>query len=82
MNNKKNKQNPCKGMKNLLQGQKLPKMDTLKAEAGRLAAEKKSLYSDYRTAQKDMRNVITVKNNIDHLLGITSERKNKEQERQ
>ena len=68
-------------MKELLQGKKLPKMDVLKAEWQALTAKKKSGYSEYRTAQKNMREVITVKQNIDTLLGLTDKQKNKEVER-
>jgi hypothetical protein len=67
-------------MRELLQGERLPKMDTLKAEAGRLAAERKSLYSQYRAAQKDMREIVAIRGNVDHLLGYTG-RENKEIER-
>jgi hypothetical protein len=56
-------------------------MDALKSEWQTLTAAKRSGYNDYRAAQKDMREVVTVKANIDHLLGITDERKNKEMER-
>ena len=68
-------------MKDLLDGERLPKMDALKAEAGRLAAEKKSLYADYRATQSAMREIVAVKGNIDHLLGISGGPKNKEQAR-
>ena len=68
-------------MKELLNGEKLPKMDALKAEWQTLTAAKKSGYADYRAAQKDMREVIAVKANIDHLLGILGKDKNKEMER-
>jgi len=68
-------------IKELLNGEKLPKMDTLKAEWQTLTAAKKSGYPEYRTAQKDMREVIAVKANIDHLLGIIGRDKNKEMER-
>ena len=68
-------------MKELLNGEKLPKMDTLKAEWQTLAAAKKTGYAEYRTAQKDMREVIAVKANIDHLLGIVGRDKDKEMER-
>jgi hypothetical protein len=68
-------------LRTLLDGQRLPKMDTLKAESRKLASERKSLYTEYRTAQKDMREAIAVKSNIDHLLGITGGREHKEQER-
>ncbi|MCC8022582.1 MAG: relaxase/mobilization nuclease domain-containing protein [Clostridiales bacterium] len=65
----------------LLNGGRLPKMDVLRAEGGRLAAEKKSLYAQYRAAQKDMREAVAVKGNVDHLLGITEAPKNKEMTR-
>jgi hypothetical protein len=68
-------------MKELLNGEKLPKMDALKAEWQTLTAAKKTGYADYRAAQKDMREVVAVKANIDHLLGIVGRAKNKEQER-
>jgi len=65
----------------VLDGGKLPRMDSLKAESQRLAADKKSLYSQYRDAQKDMREVVVAKSNIDHLLGLTGPEKNKEMTR-
>lgn len=68
-------------MNNILSGAKLPKMDALKEKRRRLAAEKKALYAEYRDAQRAMREAVAVKANIDHLLGLTDERKNKEQER-
>jgi hypothetical protein len=68
-------------MRELLNGERLPKMDTLKAEWRELTAAKKSGYTDYRAAQKDMREIVAIKANIDHLLGVTGRDKNKEQER-
>ncbi len=68
-------------MNDILNGEKLPKMDALKEKRRQLAAEKKALYSDYRDAQREMREAVAVKANIDHLLGLTDERKIKEQER-
>lgn len=65
----------------LLSGAKLPKTDTLKAAGRELAAKKKAAYGAYREARKDMQEVITVKANIDQLLGLTAARKNKEMER-
>ena len=38
------------------------------------------IYAEYRNAQADMREAVSVKGNIDHLLGHTDER-NKAQER-
>ena len=58
-----------------------PKMDALKEKRRKLAARKKALYAEYRAAQQEMREAVAVKANIDHLLGLSDERKNKEQER-
>lgn len=68
-------------MRELLNGERLPKMDALKAEWQELKTAKKSRYADYRAAQKDMREVVAVKANIDHLLGLAEREKNKEMER-
>jgi hypothetical protein len=68
-------------MNRLLNSAKLPKMDTLKTEFQRLASDKKKAYREYREAKKDMQEIITVKSNIDHLLGLTDGQKNKEMER-
>jgi len=65
----------------VLSGAKLPKMDTLKQEHMKLAADKKAAYREYKAAKKDMQDIVTAKSNIDALLGITGGRKNKEQER-
>ena len=67
--------------KRLLDGGKLPKMDTLKAEGRELTSKKKAAYTEYRAARKDMQEIVTAKANIDHLLGLTDAQKNKEQER-
>jgi len=55
-------------------------MDALTAESRTLAAQKRAAYGEYRAAKDDMREIVTAKSNIDHLLGIT-ERTNKEMER-
>ena len=68
-------------IKELLNGEKLLKMETLKAQWQTLSKAKKSGYSEYREAQRDMREVIAVKSNIDYLLGLTSREKNNEMER-
>lgn len=65
----------------LLSGAKLPKMDTLKTEFQRLSADKKKAYREYRETKKAMQEIVTVKSNIDHLLGLTDAQKNKEMER-
>jgi hypothetical protein len=68
-------------MKELLGGAKLPKMAELKTEYDNLVATKKISYGEYKTAQKDMREAVTIKANIDHLLGLTAQQHNKEMER-
>lgn len=68
-------------LNDLLGGVKLPRMSDLKEKRRTLAAQKKALYADYREAQQRMREAVAVKANIDHLLGLTDQRKNKEQER-
>ncbi len=68
-------------MSELLDGAKLPKMDTLKKQRRELSEKKKALYAEYRKAQADMRQAVAVKANIDHLLGHRGRAKNKAQER-
>ena len=68
-------------MNDLLDGEKLPKMDALKKKRRELAEQKKALTAQYRTAQKEMREIVTVKGNIDHLLNFTGGRADKEQAR-
>ena len=65
----------------ILDGAKLPKMDALKKQRRELADKKKALYAEYRQAQRDMREAVAVKANIDHLLGLTDGRDDKEQTR-
>ena len=68
-------------LNDLMGGAKLPRMSDLKEKRRTLAAQKKALYVDYREAQQRMREAVAVKASIDHLLGVTDQRKNKEQER-
>ena len=68
-------------MNELLGGEKLPKMETLKKQRRELVDKKKALYAEYRQAQQDMRQAVAVKANIDHLLGLMDGRDNKEQTR-
>ena len=68
-------------MNDLLDGEKLPKMDTLKKKRRELSEQKKALTAQYRAAQKEMREIVTVKGNIDHLLNFTGGRADKEQAR-
>ena len=65
----------------ILDGARLPRMDTLKEESHRLTAEKKELYTQYRAAREDMRQITTAKANIDYLLGLSGPGREKEKER-
>ncbi len=65
----------------ILGGAKLPKMDALKKSRRELADRKKALYTEYREAQRDMRELVAVKGSVDHLRGLTDEPRNKEQAR-
>lgn len=65
----------------LLDGAKLPRMDALKEESRKLAAEKKELYAEYRAAREDMRQIMTAKANIDYLLGRSGPGREKGKER-
>ena len=68
-------------MRDLLDGAKLPKMEKLKQERRELAEKKKALYAEYRQSQRDMRELVAVKGNVDHLLRVTGGRDDKEQAR-
>ena len=68
-------------MNELLDGAKLPKMDALKKKRRELAERKKALSVQYRAAQREMREIVTAKGNIDHLLDLTGGRADKEQAR-
>ena len=61
-------------MGDILGGAKLPKMDALKKSRRELAEKKKALYMEYREAQRQMRELVAVKGNVDHLLGLTDGR--------
>lgn len=68
-------------MKRLLNGAKLPKMETLKEEGRKLAAKKNRLYGEYQKARRDMQELVTIKANIDCLLGYNEPGRKQEKER-
>ena len=59
-------------MNEILNGGKLPKMDALKKSRAELTARRKELREQYRAAQQDMRELVTVKGNIDQLYAVTA----------
>ena len=60
---------------------KLPKVKELNAEYAALLGEKKKLYPDYRRARDEMRELLTVKANVDRLLNMDAKVAEKENER-
>lgn len=68
-------------MRRLLGGAKLPKMEAQKEEGRKLVVKKKRLYGEYQKARRDMQEVLTIKANIDCLLGYSEQAKKKEMER-
>ena len=61
---------------------KLPTVKSLQAEYAALLAEKKSAYADYRKARDEMRELLTVKANVDRLMGYEEQEKEAEANRQ
>ena len=68
-------------MRSLLGGAKLPKMDVLKEEGRKLTAKKKQLYGEYQKARRDMQEIVTIKANIDTLMGYTEPGRKQEKDR-
>lgn len=57
---------------------KLPTIKTLQTEYTDLLLKKKKTYRQYHSAKKEMQDILTAKANIDHLLGLEKEQKEKE----
>ena len=55
---------------NELNVKKLPTVKELQAEYAKLLADKKAAYAEYRQARAAMRELLTVKNNVDRVLGF------------
>ena len=63
---------------------KLPTVKALRAEYGEQLAEKKTLYQEYRNAQAEMRELLTVKANADSILDVPAHdrERNRDDQRQ
>ena len=59
---------------------KLPTVKSLQAEYAALMAEKKEAYSDYRRAREEMKELLTAKANVDHILEKDADREHRESE--
>lgn len=57
---------------------KIPTMKSLQAEYARLMEEKKEAYGEYRKARDEMKELLTVKANVDRLLGMEEPETGKE----
>ena len=55
---------------NELNVKKLPTVKDLQAEYAQLLADKKTAYAEYRQARTAMRELLTVKNNVDRVLAM------------
>ncbi|MPM33931.1 hypothetical protein SDC9_80512 [bioreactor metagenome] len=59
---------------------KLPTVKSLQTEYAALLVEKKAAYADYRQARDEMKELLTVKANVDRLLGTDGRKVEKEKE--
>lgn len=61
---------------------KIPTVKSLQTEYARLMEEKKEAYGEYRKARDEMRELLTVKANVDRLLGMEEQEAGKEKEQE
>ncbi|MCD8379678.1 MAG: relaxase/mobilization nuclease domain-containing protein [Lachnospiraceae bacterium] len=59
---------------------KIPTVKSLQAEYAKLLEEKKKAYGEYRQSRDEMRELLTVKANVDRLLGTEEQEAEKEKE--
>lgn len=59
---------------------KIPTVKSLQTEYARLMEEKKEAYGEYRKVRDEMRELLTVKANVDRLLGMEEQETGKEKE--
>lgn len=60
---------------------KLPTVKTLQAEYAKLLEEKKRAYGDYRKAREEMKELLTVKANVDRILNMEEEQKHEQEQK-
>ncbi len=61
---------------------KLPSMQSLKQEYAKLKAEKQKQYSEYKQARAEMMELLTAKNNVEQILGVTEKEKNRSRQQE
>ena len=57
---------------------KLPSIQSLKQEYAKLQAENKKRYPEYKQAREKMIELLTAKNNVERILGVTENEKNRD----
>ena len=60
----------------------LPSMQSLKQEYAMLQAENKKRYPEYKQAREKMIELLTAKNNVDRILGVTEKEKNRSRQQE
>ena len=61
---------------------KLPSMQSLKQEYAMLQAENKKRYPEYKQAREKMIELLTAKNNVERILGVTEKEKNHDRQQE
>ena len=61
---------------------KLPSMQSLKQEYAKLQAENKKRYPEYKQAREKMIELLTAKNNVERILGVTGKEKNRDRQQE
>jgi hypothetical protein len=61
--------------------QKLQTVASLRAQSAPVLEEKKKIYRDYQRAKSEMRELLTARNNVDRLIGVTDSRPGRGTER-
>jgi len=59
---------------------KLPSIQSLKQEYAKLQAENKKRYPEYKQAREKMIELLTAKNNVERILGVTENEKNRDRQ--
>ena len=65
---------------NSLNLKKLPSMHSLKQEYAMLKSENKKRYPEYKQAREKMIELLTAKNNVERILGMTEKEKNRDRQ--
>ena len=61
---------------------KLPSIQSLKQEYAMLQAENKKRYPEYKQAREKMIELLTAKNNVERILGVTEKEKNRSRQQE